>query len=217
MSFAFGRPSCELALRYVWAPNLRTCLALRWGAQLADVRTCLAFVLRTYLVLRLERPTCGCALLCVGATNLGEAILKSLPPSQNLFLSIQNSGFPKLGRGKNRPSAGKIRGFRSWATGETAQVRGKFGVFEAGPREKPPKCGKNSGFLKLGRGRYRPSAGKIQGFRSWAVGETAQVWGKFGVSEAGPREKPPKCGENSGFPKLGRGRNCPSAGKIRGF
>jgi hypothetical protein len=52
MSFAFGRPSCELALRYVWAPNLRTCLALRWGAQLADVRTCLAFVLRTYLVLR---------------------------------------------------------------------------------------------------------------------------------------------------------------------
>jgi hypothetical protein len=38
----------------VWATILRTCLALRWGAQLADVRTCLAFALRT----------------CVGAPNL---------------------------------------------------------------------------------------------------------------------------------------------------
>jgi hypothetical protein len=58
------------------APNLR-CLALRWGAQLADV-PCVAF----------GRPSCGRALRCVGAPNLGEAVLKSLPPSQNLFLSI---------------------------------------------------------------------------------------------------------------------------------
>ena len=140
----------------------------------------------------------------------------------------RNSGFPKLGRGGNRPGAGKIWGFRSWAAGETAQVRGKFGVSEAGPRAKPPKCGENSGFPKLGRGRNRPGAGKIRGFRGWAAGGTAQVQGKFGVSEAGPREefgvsesgprgKPPKCGENSGFPKLDRGRNRPSAGKIRGF
>jgi hypothetical protein len=39
---------------YVWATILRTCLALRCGAQLADVRTCLAFALRT----------------CVGVPNL---------------------------------------------------------------------------------------------------------------------------------------------------
>src|ERR1700678_681886 len=104
MSFSFGRPSCELSLRCVWAPilrtllalrlgadvrtclalrtcvgapNLWTCLALRWGAQLADV-PCFAF----------GRPSCGRALRCVGAPNLGEAVLKSLPPSQSLFLSI---------------------------------------------------------------------------------------------------------------------------------
>ena len=74
---AFGRPTCGRALRSVGAPNLRTCLALCWGAQLADV-PCVAF----------GRPTCGRALRCVGAPNLGEAVLKSLPPSQNLFLSI---------------------------------------------------------------------------------------------------------------------------------
>jgi hypothetical protein len=97
---ALGHPCCELALRCVrapnlrtrlaldvrtWlalrtcigAPNLRTCLALRWGTQLADV-ACVAF----------GRPSCRRALRCVGAPNLGEAVLKSLPPSQNLFLSI---------------------------------------------------------------------------------------------------------------------------------
>jgi hypothetical protein len=47
MSFSFGHPSCEVTLRCFWAPNLRTCLALRCGAQLADVRTCLAFALWT--------------------------------------------------------------------------------------------------------------------------------------------------------------------------
>jgi hypothetical protein len=105
MSFAFGRPSCGRALRCVGAPKLpscgralrcvgaggraltlRTCghalrcgraLHLRWGAQLADVPH-VAF----------GRPSCGRALRCVGAPNLGEAVLKSLPPSQNLFLSI---------------------------------------------------------------------------------------------------------------------------------
>jgi hypothetical protein len=109
MSFAFGRPSYGRPLCCVGAPNLRTCrralrlrcgcplgcptygrallcigalnlrmcLALRWGAQLADV-PCVAF----------GRPSCGRALRCVGAPNLGEAVLKSLPPSQNLFLSI---------------------------------------------------------------------------------------------------------------------------------
>jgi hypothetical protein len=92
----------------VWATILRTCLALCWGAQLADVltclalRTCLAFALRmcvgapnlsTCLVLHwgaqladlsrvsFGRLTCGRALRCIGAPNFGEAILKTLPPS----------------------------------------------------------------------------------------------------------------------------------------
>jgi hypothetical protein len=33
MSFSFGRPSCKITLRFVWAPILRMRLALRWGAQ----------------------------------------------------------------------------------------------------------------------------------------------------------------------------------------
>jgi hypothetical protein len=93
----------------VWATILQTCLALRCGGQLADVRTCLVFALRTCdgvpnlrtcLALRwgaqladvpcvaFGHPSCGRALRCVRAPNLGEAVLKSLPPSQNLFLSI---------------------------------------------------------------------------------------------------------------------------------
>jgi hypothetical protein len=66
---AFGRPSCGRALRFV--------VDVRWGTHLVEV-TCVA----------LGRPTCGRALRCVGAPNIGEAVLKSLPPSQNLFLSI---------------------------------------------------------------------------------------------------------------------------------
>jgi hypothetical protein len=62
----------------VWAPILRTLLTLRLGAQLADVPC-----------VELGRPwTCEHALCCVGVPNLGEAVLKILPPSQNLFLSI---------------------------------------------------------------------------------------------------------------------------------
>jgi hypothetical protein len=94
MNFAFGRPSCGRALRCIGVPNLqtrlafalrtcvetpnlRTCLALRWGAQLADV-PCVVF----------GRPSCGRGLRCVGVPNLGEAILKGLPPCKNLLLSI---------------------------------------------------------------------------------------------------------------------------------
>jgi hypothetical protein len=36
IGFSFGRPSCELTLRCVWAPILRTRLALRWGTHLAS-------------------------------------------------------------------------------------------------------------------------------------------------------------------------------------
>jgi hypothetical protein len=93
----------------VWATILRTCLSLRFGAQLTNVRMCLAFALRTCVgapnlwtclplhwgaqlvdvpYVAFGRPSCGLALCCIGAPNLGGAVLKSLPPSQNLFLSI---------------------------------------------------------------------------------------------------------------------------------
>jgi hypothetical protein len=87
---------------FVWAPILRTRLALRFGAQLVDV-CCVAFghptcgrtdmpcicvvdvrwgaQLADVPCVPLRRPTCGHALRCVEATNLGEAVLKSLPPS----------------------------------------------------------------------------------------------------------------------------------------
>jgi hypothetical protein len=74
---ALGRPTCRRALRCIGVLNLQTCLAFLWGAQLADV-PCVAF----------GCPSCGRAFHCVGAANLGEAVLKTLPPSQNLFLSI---------------------------------------------------------------------------------------------------------------------------------
>ena len=46
----------------IWATILQTCLALRWGAQLADVWTCLAFALRT----------------CIGVPNLGTSLVLHL-------------------------------------------------------------------------------------------------------------------------------------------
>jgi hypothetical protein len=94
---------------FVWPPILRTRLVLRLGAQLADVPcvalgrptcrradvpcVCVADVrwgvqLADVPCVALGRPTCGRALRCIWETNLGEAVLKSLPPSQNLFLSI---------------------------------------------------------------------------------------------------------------------------------
>jgi hypothetical protein len=66
----------------VWATILRMCLVLRLGAQ-----SC-GRALRLRCGRALGRPSCGRALRCIGAPNLGEAVLKSLPPSQNLFLSI---------------------------------------------------------------------------------------------------------------------------------
>ena len=94
---------------FVWAAILRTRLALRLGTQLADVpcialgrptcgcadvpSVCVVDVRSgTQLVdvpcVALGCPTCGRALRCIGAPNLGEDVLKSLPASENLFLSI---------------------------------------------------------------------------------------------------------------------------------
>ena len=90
---ALGRPTCGRALRCGRALGHPTCgradvactvdmpcvcvADVRWGSQLPDM-PCIA----------LGCPTCGHALRCVEATNLGDAVLKGLPPSQNLFLSI---------------------------------------------------------------------------------------------------------------------------------
>ena len=136
---AFGRPSCELALRCVRAPNLgeavlknlppsqnwflsvlrlvflpsapfvwsffvtalrafrygRSCVPLRLfvrlGAHLANW-PCIAFgcpsCQLTLPCVAFGRTSCELALRCVRVPNLGEAVSKNLPPSQNLFLSI---------------------------------------------------------------------------------------------------------------------------------
>jgi hypothetical protein len=84
---ALGRPTCARADvpcvcvgRALGFPCVEVFVAdlfFRLGAHLADV-SCVAF----------GRPFCGRAFRCIAAPNLGEAVLKSLPPSQNLFLSI---------------------------------------------------------------------------------------------------------------------------------
>jgi hypothetical protein len=73
---------------------------MRWGAQLADVRTCLAlrtclaFKLWTCLAFAFADVAClafafaDAACLAFALRTCREAVLKSLPPSQNLFLSI---------------------------------------------------------------------------------------------------------------------------------
>jgi hypothetical protein len=70
-----------------WATILRTCLALRWGAQLAgradvpcvyvaDVRWGAQLV--DVPCVALGRPTCGRALRCVGAPNLRTCLVLCL-------------------------------------------------------------------------------------------------------------------------------------------
>jgi hypothetical protein len=88
------------AFRYgsscVWAPTLPTGLSLRLGAPLAN-SPCLALGCQTLAKLLVRfitalhaygHPCCKLALRCIRAPNLGEAILKNIPPSQNWFLSI---------------------------------------------------------------------------------------------------------------------------------
>ena len=80
---------------FVWAPILRTRLALRLDAQLLDVPCvalgnpscgrvgvpCICIVdvhwgaqLADVACVALGRPTCRCALRCIGVPNLGEVI-----------------------------------------------------------------------------------------------------------------------------------------------
>jgi hypothetical protein len=92
----------------VWAPILPIGLALHLGAPLANL-TCLALgpqpwpgssclSLRHFIRLGAHvanspciafgHPSCKLTLHCVQAPDLGEFVLKNLPPSQNWFLSI---------------------------------------------------------------------------------------------------------------------------------
>ena len=75
---ALQRPSCgSTDVPCVMDVSCVFVADVHWGAQLADV-LCVAF----------GCPNYGHALCCVGAPNLCEAVLKSLPPRKNLFLSI---------------------------------------------------------------------------------------------------------------------------------
>jgi hypothetical protein len=86
----------------VWAPTLPTGLALRLGAPPSNSpclpRAVRAFrygsscvwapMLRNSPCIAFGHPCCELALRCVRVPNLGEAVLKNLPPSQNWFLSV---------------------------------------------------------------------------------------------------------------------------------
>ena len=66
-------------------------LFMRLGAHLANW-PCIAFWCPSCQLplpcIAFGRPSCELALPCFRARNLGEAVLKTLPPSQNWFLSI---------------------------------------------------------------------------------------------------------------------------------
>jgi hypothetical protein len=93
---AFGRPSCQLALHCIWVPLLPTRLAEPLVAQPWPGSSCVSLRLFVRLgahvakspCVAFGRPSCELALRCVRAPNLGEAVLKNLPPSQNWFLSV---------------------------------------------------------------------------------------------------------------------------------
>jgi hypothetical protein len=92
----FGRPSLQPTLHCIWVPLLPTRLALPLVAQPWPGSLCVS--LRLFVCLGAHvakspcvafgRPSCELSLRCVQAPNLGEAVLKNLPPSQNRFLSI---------------------------------------------------------------------------------------------------------------------------------
>jgi hypothetical protein len=81
---AFGCPSCQLALTSPWSPNLgQAPRVFHYGSLCVWVP-----MLRSRLALRLGAHLVKLALRCVRVPNLGEAVLKNLPPSQNWFLSV---------------------------------------------------------------------------------------------------------------------------------
>src|ERR1700678_3788106 len=74
---AFGCSSCQLALPCPCCSCVSLRLFVRLGTHVAN-SPCIAF----------GCPCCELALRCVRVPNLGEAVLKNLPPSQNWFLSV---------------------------------------------------------------------------------------------------------------------------------
>jgi hypothetical protein len=93
---AFGHPSRQPALHCIWVPLLPTCLALPLVAQPWLGSSCISLQLFVHLGAHVEKSPCialghpssELALRCIRAPNLGEGVLKNLPPSQNWFLSI---------------------------------------------------------------------------------------------------------------------------------
>jgi hypothetical protein len=78
---------------FVWAPISRARLVLRFGAPVKDLLRFWAPIWPTRHVanspcIAFGHPCCELALRCVRVPNLGEAVLKNLPPSQNWFLSV---------------------------------------------------------------------------------------------------------------------------------
>jgi hypothetical protein len=125
---AFGRPSCQLALHCVWVPLLPTRLALPLVAQPWPGSSCVSLRLFVRLgahvanspCVAFGRPSCELALRSVRAPNLGEAILKNLPPSQNWFLSVLRLVFlpsaPLCGRFRYGSSCVSLRSFVRFVT-----------------------------------------------------------------------------------------------------
>jgi hypothetical protein len=94
-AFPYGR-SCQPALHCIWVPLLPTRLAFPLVAQPWPGSSCVSLRLFVRLgahvakspCVAFGRPSCELALRCVRVPNLGEAVLKNLPPSQNWFLSV---------------------------------------------------------------------------------------------------------------------------------
>jgi hypothetical protein len=92
----FGRPSRQPALHCIWVPLLPTRLALPLVALPWPGSLCVSLQLFVRLGAHVAKspcvafghPSCELTLRCVRAPNLGEAVLKNLPPSQNRFLSV---------------------------------------------------------------------------------------------------------------------------------
>ena len=93
---AFGLPYCQLALHCVWVPLFPTRLAMPLVAQPWPGSWCVSLRLSVLLgahvanspCVAFGRPSCELALRCARAPNLGEDVLKNLPPSQNWFLYV---------------------------------------------------------------------------------------------------------------------------------
>jgi hypothetical protein len=125
---AFGRPSCQPALHCIWVPLLPTRLALPLVAQPWPGSSCVSLRLFVRLgahvakspCVAFGRPSCELTLRCVRAPNLGEVVLKNLPPSQNWFLSVLRLVFlpsaPLCGRFRYGSSCVSLRPFVRFVT-----------------------------------------------------------------------------------------------------